>query len=70
MKQTLFDYLWLVWVLYFGVVEGIAVWYEIKHRVGDQFTLTHHVAVLIPISIRAAFLAWLAWHFLIQHPKG
>lgn len=65
-KLTGYDWLWVFFWVYFAIVEGLGLYHEWKHHT-DNWTLTHFIAVVMPISIRAAFLAWLAWHFLIQH---
>lgn len=61
-----YDWLWVIFWLYFAIVEGIGLVHE-YHTKNDNWTLTHFIAVIMPIGIRAAFLAWLAWHFLVQH---
>lgn len=68
-KYNWYDWLWVVFWLYFGVVEGIGIYHAVKYHT-DNWTLTHFMATTIPIGLRAAFLAWLAWHFLIQHKNG
>ena len=67
MNRSLFYWLWAGWLLYFGIVEGIALWYEIKLHAGDKFTFTHFLASQLPMSLRVAFMAWLVYHFLIVH---
>lgn len=69
-KLVGYDWLWVGWWLYFAVVEGIGLWHEAKTKGNDDWTLTHVLSVSIPIALRAAFLAWLAWHFLIQHKNS
>lgn len=66
MKLPAYDWLWVFWVVYFAVVEGYGIWHEVRYH-SDDLTFTHFASVLIPIGLRAAFLAWLAWHFLIEH---
>lgn len=70
MKLPSYDWLWVFWIAYFFVVEGIGIWHEVKFHGNDEFTFTHFAAVLLPIGLRAAFIAWLAWHFLIAHKVG
>lgn len=65
-KLNGYDWLWVFFWLYFAFVEGIGLYHEAKTH-SDNWTLTHFIAVVLPIGIRAALLAWLAWHFLIQH---
>lgn len=69
MKFPGYDWLWVGFWVYFAVVEGIGLWHEAKYHT-DNWTLTHVISVFLPVSIRAAFLAWLAYHFLIQHGRG
>lgn len=68
-KLVGYDYLWVIWWVYFAVVEGIGIYHEYKHHT-DDWTLTHVISVVIPISLRVAFLAWLAYHFLIAHKSN
>lgn len=62
----------LVWsglVLYFVIFEAIGVWHEVVNKGGDGWTFTHYLAH-IPMSIKVALIAWLAYHFLWEHPRG
>ena len=68
-KLNGYDWLWVFWWIYFAVVEGYGIYHEVKAHT-DNYTLTHFIAVILPIGLRVAFLAWLAYHFLIAHPRG
>lgn len=57
-----YDWLWVLWALYFAVVEGIALWHNRKSA--KDWTLTHFIRTVIPISMRVPLLAWLVFHFL------
>lgn len=61
MSLFAYDWLWVGMGLYFGVVEGIALWHN--HLSKQDWTLTAFIKTLIPLSIRVALLAWLAFHF-------
>lgn len=69
MKLPAYDWLWVFWWVLFAVFEGIGLFHEVRHHT-DDWTLTHFLSVIVPIGVRAAFLAWLAWHFLIEHKVG
>lgn len=64
-----YDWLWIFFWLYFAVIEGIGLVHEAKHHT-DDWTLTHVLSSVIPISVRAALLAWLAFHFLVEHKSS
>lgn len=36
----------------------------------EELTLTHFLAVRVPMAIRVPLLAWLLYHFLFQHIHG
>lgn len=61
---------WTVWIVYFLVFEGVGVYHEVRDKGGDVWTFTHYFASHMPMSLRVALLAWLAYHFLIQHIRG
>lgn len=65
--RTVFYWLWAGWLLYFALVEGVAIWNEVANRRGDEWTFTHFVASQVPLGLRVAFIAWLVYHFLIVH---
>lgn len=37
---------------------------------GEKASYTHYLAIHIPVGVRVALLAWLVYHFLIQHVAG
>lgn len=61
-----YDWLWVIFWVYFAIIEGIGIYHEAKYHT-DNWTLTHFISVLVPMSFRVALLAWLAYHFLIVH---
>ncbi len=65
--KHVFYWLWVGFIVYFVVVEGIAIYYEIKLKIGDGDTLTHFLVTNIPLGIRFALIGWLIYHFLIVH---
>lgn len=67
MSRNLFYWLWASWFLYFAAIEGIAVYNEIAKGKGDGETLTHFIASQLPIGVRIALIAWLAYHFIWVH---
>lgn len=62
-------WIWTFLALYFVVFEAVGVWHEVINRAGDSWTLTHYLAH-IPMGIKVGLVAWLAYHFLWQHPLG
>lgn len=60
-------FIWSVWFIYFGIFEGIGIYREVVRHQNDSWTLTHFIAVTIPIGMRVALLAWLAYHFIWEH---
>lgn len=68
-KLTSYDWVWLGFAIYFVIAEGIGLVHEAKKHT-DSWTLTHVLSVLIPVGIRVALIAWLAFHFLIQHKNS
>ena len=69
-QRSTFYWLWAGWLFYFAVVEGIAIWHEIRDHRGDTQTFTHFIATQVPIPLRIALIAWLAYHFLWVHTRG
>ena len=66
--KSTFYWLWVGWIAYFAIVEGIAIYYGIKSKaIGDADTFTHFVATQFPMGIRIALLAWLVYHFVFVH---
>ena len=62
----------LVWtgmIVYFVVFETIGIYHELANKKGDVWTFTHYITQ-IPMGAKVAVVAWLAYHFLIEHPKG
>ena len=37
---------------------------------GEKASYTHYLAVHVPVAIRVALLAWVVYHFLVQHVTG
>lgn len=70
MLRALFTWGWVVWLAYIVIVDPIAVWFGRRDHVGDEYTDTHFLAIHIPMGLRVAILAWLAYHFLIAHRTG
>ena len=60
--MNLEGWLWLAWLLSFGVLETIALLTE--HSQGTM-TLTFFIEHHIPRDFLAMLLGWLTWHFLI-----
>lgn len=67
MTRSLFYWLWAGWILYFAVIEGIAVYHMFKKHMNDEWTFTHFIATQVPMDIRIALLAWLVYHFVWVH---
>lgn len=65
-----FYWLWAGWLLYFAVIEGIGIWHEVKDGRGDGETFTHFIATQVPIGMRVALIAWLAYHFVWVHKNS
>ena len=62
---------YIVWtgiILYFVIFETIGIIHEYKFHT-DTWTFTHYLA-RIPMSIKVALIAWIAYHFLWEHPLG
>lgn len=65
--MTTWGWVWLMWMVYFALAEGIALF---NHRPGDTFSA--HVWWWMGAGwswqrvIVAVFLAWLAYHFVKQ----
>lgn len=68
--RALYPWVWIVFWIYFAVFEGIGLWHEWRNHQGDEWTLTHFLASQVPLSLRVALLAWLAYHFLWEHRHG
>ncbi len=66
-NRHVFYWLWAGWIIYFAIIEGIAIYWEIKNKGNDQFTFTHFIASQLPMDIRIALLAWLVYHFIWVH---
>lgn len=62
-------YVWTAWFIFFFVFEAIGLYHEWKTK-SDSWTLTHYISADIPISIRVAIVAWLAYHFLVAHKNS
>ena len=69
-KRSRFWWLWVVWLAYFGVVEGVGVYEEFGQHKGDGDTFTHFVATQVPMGARVVMLAWLAYHFTVTHKNS
>lgn len=65
-----FYWAWVVWVVWFVVFESVGIYKELAEHKGDSYTLTHFISVNVPVGMRVAFVAWVAYHFLVQHYKG
>jgi len=61
--------IWTIMVSYFIVWEANGVYLEIFGHVGDKYTFTHFITK-IPMGLKVGLIAWIAYHFLWQHPKG
>lgn len=66
MKLPKYDWLWVLWVALFFILESIGLVHNAVSPSAD-WTLTHFLSSVVPIGVRAAILAWLAWHFLVEH---
>lgn len=61
---------WTFWIAFFLVAEGVGIWHEDVGHGGDGWTFTHYLASHMPVGLRVALLAWLAYHFLVKHITG
>jgi Na+-driven multidrug efflux pump len=61
---------WCFWLLMLVVGDPIAVYLGKKDKVGDTFTLTHFLVVVLGTPVIAAVIVWLSIHFLIVHRRG
>lgn len=62
-------YVWTTLFILFIIFEGVGLFHEWRTH-SDSWTLTHYISSDIPISIRVAIIAWLAWHFLVAHKNS
>jgi hypothetical protein len=62
------EVVWTVPVIWFVIFEAIGIVHEL-HGGGDTWTFTHYLTRL-PMGLKVALIAWLAYHFIWQHPKG
>jgi hypothetical protein len=60
-------YCWVAWLFAFVVLEGIAL--KLAHKRGAM-TLTYFVEHHAPRWLLAAFIGWLAYHFLVSPLAG
>lgn len=65
-----FYWAWVAWVIWFLTFESVGLYKEVIEHKGDNWTLTHFLAVNTPLGMRVAFIAWVAYHFLIEHHTG
>lgn len=66
--RLFWTFFWWIWLAMLAIGDPIASWLgEHKYKVGDDFTDTHLLVTHINYGLRVAVLAWLAYHFLVQH---
>ena len=62
-----FTWFWLLWLLELVLVDPLCVYLGKRYGVGDKFTDTHFLVIHIPMGLRVAIIAWMAYHFFIAH---
>lgn len=65
--KNFWTYFWVIWLVMLVVGDPIAMWLGNRGHVGDDYTDTHLLVTHISMGLRVAVLAWLAYHFLVQH---
>lgn len=58
---------WLAWYVTFAIMEAIGL--LLRHR-NEGMTLTYFTETHAPRWLLAAFIGWLAYHFLVATPAG
>lgn len=58
---------WSIWFLMLVVGDPIASYLGQHDGQGDGYTDTHLLVTHINYGLRVAVIAWLAYHFLVQH---
>lgn len=58
---------WSIWFLMLVVGDPIASWLGQHSGKGDGYTDTHLLVTHINYGLRVAVIAWLSYHFLVQH---
>ena len=56
---------WAAWWAMLIIGDPLLIWLG-----GEKLSDTHFIATHVIPSLRAAGIAWLAWHLLIEHLKG
>jgi hypothetical protein len=59
------DAFWSLWVLMLLVGDPVAILTG-----GEQNSDTHFLVTHVNIGLRAGIIGWVAWHFLVAHPRS
>jgi hypothetical protein len=62
--QVFWDVFWSVWALMLLLGDPIALWTG-----GEKATDTHFLVTHVNLGLRAGIIGWVAWHFLVTHPR-
>jgi hypothetical protein len=63
--QLFWECFWWTWILMLIVGDPIANWVF-----GEQASDTHFLVTHVSVSLRVPIIAWVAWHFLVAHPRS
>lgn len=64
---TFWRFFWLLWFIMLVVGDPIAAWMSHRAKLGDEYTDTHMLVTHIGYGVRVGILAWLVYHFLVEH---
>lgn len=53
---------WGTWIIVFLLADSL-----VSLAGHEELTLTHFLAIRVPMAIRVALLAWLVYHFCFEH---
>ena len=56
---------WGLWVAMLVIGDPLFIWIG-----GEKASDTHFLTTIIPYGVRIGILAWVAYHFLVQHVRG
>lgn len=68
--KTFWTIYWTLWLLMLVIGDPIAVWLGHRDKVGDKYSDTHYLVVVLGTPVIASVIVWLAIHFLIVHRNG